>query len=380
MNDLLAFEDVPIVPFARLPYKNPGRTPFQGGPCWPEWDRQTVARHCQRGVPVDTRPEDAACELTLDEPVAWAGAATAHFGHQVADFSTRILPTLREWPEATFAFAVRTGDGINSLAETPRFFREILEWFSVPPERVRILSRPTLARRVLVAPQAEQVLGLGEGPPVPRWYLDALGDIAHRRLGRVRRGGTVFVSRSRQIKRLAGEVELETALARCGVEVFRPEEHPLPTQLARYAGADRLIFSEGSAVLGLQLLGGGLGEVHLLGRRPGSKMGKWFLPDRARRVEWIDIGCRLVCGESRFGTRIIHRGMPVPDEQRLLDAFRGMGIPVASHWDSSRYRTACENDLRLWLEKNGWQAKRSESAEAIRTSLAECGFGHLWPG
>lgn len=378
MNNLLAFEDVPIVPFARLPYKNPGRTPFQGGPCWPEWDRQTVARHCQRGIPVDTRPEDAACELTLDEPVAWAGAATQHFGHQIADFSTRILPTLREWPEATFAFAVRMGDGVDSLAETPRFFREILEWFSVLPERVRLVSRPTLARRVLVAPQAEQVLGRGEEPPVPRWYLDALGDIARRRLDRVHPGGTVFVSRSRQVKKLAGEGELETALARCGVEVFRPEEHPLQTQLARYAGADRLIFSEGSALHGLQLLGGGLGEVHVLERRPGEKMGEGFLPDRARRVEWIDIGCRLVCGESPFGTRIVHRGMPVPDEQRLLDAFRAMGIPVASHWDSSRYRTACEHDLRLWLVKNRWQTRRAESAEAIRTSLAECGFGYLW--
>lgn len=106
--------------------------------------------------PAPLKPEE-----TLTEPIAWAGGIVRHFGHQIAEFSTRILPTLRDWPGAVFAFGVKSESGIVSLDTAPAFFVEVLAWFGVPPERVRIVSRPTLASRLFVASRGEQFGALG---------------------------------------------------------------------------------------------------------------------------------------------------------------------------------------------------------------------------
>ena len=134
-----------------------------------------------------------------------------------------------------------------SLDTAPRFFLEMLAWFGVPPERVRFVHRPTLARRLLVAPQAEQFYPSGDGAAPSADHLDTLDALVRRRFGAVSRRGTVYVSRAGQRTRFAGEAELEAALVRAGVEVMRPEERPLAEQLRCYATADPSAKSSRSA-------------------------------------------------------------------------------------------------------------------------------------
>ena len=66
-------------------------------------------------------------------------------------------------------------------------------------------------------------------------------------------------------------------------------------------------------------------------------------------------------------------------ENLLIEKLERLGIPVASHWDAPRYRATCEQDARTWLS-HACEVRRLAipgAADAIRTSLATCGFGHL---
>lgn len=379
---LLCFENVPILPYTwLLEAARPGGTAHCGGPLWPDWDRQTAARHCRRGRPVDVPPPALQPRETLTEPVAWAGAIVRHFGHQIAEFSTRILPTLRDWPGAVFAFGVKPESGIVSLDTAPRFFTELLDWFGVPPHRVRIMSRPTLAARLLVAPQAEQFGGLEGGiGPTPD-SLDAFDALARLRLGSVSGRGTLYVSRAAQRTRFAGEAELERALVRAGVEVFRPENFPLEEQLRRYAGAEQLLFAEGSAMHGLQLLGRGLGDVRVLSRRAGSTIAEAAIRPRARSLAYLNFGVTLVNLLKPSGLPGINGGLAVLDEAVLIDGLQNLGIAIAPYWDAACFREACERDIREWLGRAcaGPRMSIPGTADAIRASLAACGFAHLVP-
>ena len=55
-------------------------------------------------------------EEIIDEPVAWAGAIVPHFGHQIGDFSGRIVTTRLERPDIGFVFAVNPSGGIAMQA------------------------------------------------------------------------------------------------------------------------------------------------------------------------------------------------------------------------------------------------------------------------
>ena len=375
---LQTFRDVPIMPYSALLEQKPEGFVFhRGGPVWPDWDRQVTARYCHSGRPVDLPPVPLPIEDTIDEPLAWGGPVHRHFGHQIADFSTRLLPTLESWPDAVFAFGVGPKVRARSPADAPRFFTEILAWYGIPIDRVRWLDRPTLARCLLVAPQAEIQRVPGERPHL----LDALDALADRHLGTRSRSGTIYVSRAGQGTRFAGESELERALERAGVKTFRPETSELREQLATYFRADRLIFAEGSALHALQLLGRGIGEVHIIRRRPthGEGINAAFLQPRARQVVFHDLGPVLLHEHGPTGVPRFAKGLTVLDEDRLLAGFDGLGIPLRRHWDSPRYRSACDRDLREWLARTCTPQQRSipGAAESLRTALDASGFGAL---
>ncbi|WP_176225085.1 glycosyltransferase 61 family protein [Methylomagnum ishizawai] len=368
------FDDVPIMPYTRL---LGGGSPHEGGPVWPDWERQTTARHCRKGQPCDHPPIILPIEDILAEPVAWAGPIVPHFGHQLAEFSLRILPTLAEWPDAVFAFAANPPRKITSLATAPGFFREILAWFGVAPERTRVLVKPTLAARLRVAPQAEQLGRIGPAPD----YLDLLDTLTRKRLGRPGRRGRLYVSRAGQSARFAGERYLETALAAAGVAVFRPERVALAQQLRRYAVAEHVIFAEGSALHGTQLLGRALGRVSVLCRRPSSRLAEVFVQARAQSLEYLDCGAQLIYGLDATGRIADSRALTVLDEALLLDRLEWLGIPLRRYWDSAQYQAACADDIREWLVSFAQSPRLAVpgSRERILACLAACGFAALAP-
>jgi hypothetical protein len=331
---MLAFRDVVVTPFA-------GRPPFRrGGPRWPQWSTQTTARFCVRGIPQDMEPPAAEPASVVPGPIAWAGAITWHFGHQIAYFSTRLLPTLAEMPAARFAFGMHANHQVGAIAETPEYFRGILDWYGIGHERVDLIGQPTLAEQLVVAPQAEQTPRPGPEP----WYLDMLDANAATRLGRIERSGSLYVSRAARVGRFAGEEYLEGALHRAGFQILRPETVPLAEQLRAYAGAETLVFAEGSAIHGTQLLGRALGDVTVLTRRPGHKLARAALAPRARSVRYVDAVRALVHGLDMSGGPALHRGLSVLDSERLQAV-----LPISPVWNREEFEAAVDADVRAWL-------------------------------
>lgn len=375
---MLSFEDVLVSPYTAL--FEMGKGSHRGGPHWPDWDRQTVARHNNGGKVIDDPPEAVPSEpVEIAEPVAWAGPTIRHYGHQLADFSMRLFPTLVAWPSARFVFGTHPQRSILSLDDAPpahAFLGQILDWYDIPRERVRILREPAIARRLLVAGQAEQ---LPDGPCASQDHLAALDGHAKAKLGPVQRAGTVFVSRAGTYRPLAGEAYLESLLRIADVEVFRPETSTVTEQVCRYRSAERLVFSEGSALHTLQLLGNQDVDVLVLGRGRGRRLAEGLLRPRLRSLRYAEVGRGIVSGTDAEGVPAPWFGLGVPDARATVDALASFGIDIRASWDERVFAAARDDDVRRWMRtsRHSADARPKEWRPAVAASLDAVGLGHL---
>jgi hypothetical protein len=362
------FDNVAITPFTELLERQPGAV-HRGGPHWPDFERQKSARHCRRGRPVDEPPAPPVEVAMLDEAVAWGGPIVNQFGHQIADFTMRLLPTVAAHPGLPIAFCSHPRMRITTPEEVPPFVRATWEWLGV--RDVRIISRDTLVRELVVEPQAEQLCG--PGPDAE--HLDRLDALSRRLTGR--RLPIVYVSRAAQAGRLAGEEYLEHVMTAAGGRVIRPETIPLPRQLRIYASADRLIFAEGSAVHGTQLLGRSLGDVSVIVRRSGDRIAKESLEPRARSLSYLDVSCGLVHGIRPTGGPARQAGISIMDGERLGEGLRPLVPGIERHFDIGAFNEARDNDVLRWFGR--LDRHSAANAEVALGSLRSAGLGHLVP-
>jgi Glycosyltransferase 61 len=338
---LLSFRNVLVTPYSDLLQAGPDHLLHRGGPHWPDFDRQHEARHCRRGKPADHEPRREAPRDRLLGTWAWAGPICTHFGHQILEFSMRLAPTLASEPGARFLFAPGLNGHPRLVDESPRFFKDVLHWFGIPPTRCHVITGPATVDELVVAPQAEQ---LG-GPGPSRRHLNLMDVHTLQRFGDVRRCGSVYVSRAGMSARFAGEAFLEEVLAQCGVTVVRPETMPLVDQLRVYRSAERLIFTEGSALYGPLLMGRSLADVVVLKRFHVGALAKPMLERRAQSLRYYDMISDLIPGRARSGRLAEFAGMAVLDEEALLETFDSFDIPLRSHWDSRRYADLRDEDV-----------------------------------
>jgi len=371
---MIHFKDIKIAPYTELLNKMAGGSVHRGGPVWPDWERRTVVRHRRGRQAVDALPAevpDQDIAESVDELSAWCGPVCPHFGHMLADFSTRIPVCARMQPMPLLLFCSPPGGRMQRLSDTPVHFREMLAWYRVPDHRVRILWRPTLARRMVCVPQQERLPRTAPS----RAYLDLLDANAEAQgLTGLDRQDTVFVSRAGMAQRLAGEAYLERYLARLGVTVMRPETLPLLEQLRVYARARAIVFSEGSALHALQLLGRGLGQVHVLRRRPGTSVAAAALAARCTSIQYHDVG-ELLCGLNVFGQPAVAHGMTLPSADRLLAALTDAGV-AAGDWDEAEFQACARADFRDWWlgERQRPLAQQPGSMERIDEGLKAMGM------
>jgi hypothetical protein len=364
---MLSFRDVVVTPTAAI-FQRPLPLEYQGGPIWPEFDSQREARHC-RGpdcVPFDTQPEAAqGCDDRMAEAI-WCGPVCTHFGHAIADFSMRIATSAQQSQDLPLLFA-----SLPDGAAPPAFFWGIIDQFRVPRSRVTIVSAPVRVGTLHVLAQAERALG----PPPEDGYLDLLDRITHVAPDPALRNATVFVSRSRYradslIGRLAAEAYLEAVLAEAGVLVVHPEELTVAEQLRLYRSVRQVIFSEGSALHGLQLLGRLPVRVAVIVRRPRFRMAAGVLAKRVRRVDWIDVIDGVLQGLRGDGRPDRGGGMSVLDEAALLQRLSFLHLDLVPHWNSVRYREACLDDANTWIRYHGFRARRLRLPEGDAAAVA----------
>ena len=370
------FRDVVVVPYSDLLDRWRDGEIHRGGPIWPDWDAQVAARHQRGGRPIDVRPADPEGGTLTAGPLAWGGAVVDAFGHQVADFSTRLLGTLRARPGLPVAFASRPDLGYGDLGSAPGYFKAILDWLGLPPERVRIITAPTRVAEVFVAPQAEQL----SGPGPDGAYLDALDALADTRLGpAVRANSVLYVSRAGMEARFAGEPYLEEVLAASGVQVMRPESLPLAEQLRNYRAATNVVMAEGSALHSLQLMGRLDADVAVLERRPGTRLARANIAPRVRSLTYDEVSTRLVHGILPTGRPALPKGLSVADPERLIEAFDRRGVDLRPAWSDGDWVAARDADVLRWSET---QAERPGhlgpgSVELILDGLGEAGLSHF---
>jgi hypothetical protein len=368
------FRDIIVHPTQEMPM--PSADSYRGGPDWPHFARQVLVRHCWGAIPrpVDRRPHPAERDwpyfdrerylnprfhsfarpprpagnwFDSAEGGLWCGPVTEHFGHMIADYGMRLVRSAQLDPGTPLVF------GLPPLSDAapPPFFWQLLDHFGIDRQRVLLVAKPTRFARLAVVPQAERPYGGFAN----RDYLRLLDAVTAATAPTEREERWVFVSRSR-LKRgkFAGEAGLDRAMAAAGVRVFHPESAALPEQLRLYRRARRLIFSEGSALQALQLLGHIDADIVILPRRPGRLVGNIAalrpLRARANSLRALPVMRGIVCGLYQSGAPQTPRGMTIFDERRLLAGLARLGIDLAPHWDPRAQAALRAADVVQWVE------------------------------
>ncbi|HLQ20306.1 MAG TPA: glycosyltransferase 61 family protein [Tabrizicola sp.] len=361
MSEVQTFRDVPVMPLQAFREHDP-----QGGPIWPDFESQTTARFCrQHGVPVDLLPTPEPCTEEITEDAIWGGYLHPHFGHLVAEHLTRILPGLQARPDDLILFMTEKD---RDPATVPSHFHDVLHWYGVSRDRVRIISQPTLVRKLSVVPQGEVLWGKAPDPS----YLDLLDALPDRHGITPVKGDIVYVSRTGlasmgQGSHL-GEGYLVHLLERLGVTIFDPVGLSIREQMERYAGARTLIFAEGSALHGRQLLGRVRQDVHVLMRRV-RYLARPLLRPRVRRLMYLNTHGGVLQMRDRANKGFPHLNAVFYQTEALLAGFERMGLNLRPHWDQNAYLAAALSDAADW-EK----AKREDkvlSDRNLRVYLSE---------
>ena len=373
------FRNIPVLPTG-MAY----RTTYDGGPVWPDWDNQGKARHCRAGKPMPIRPPDVPAKLEyVDEAFIWGGQVHRNFGHQIAEYSTRVLQSLRDRPDDRLLFSLWPGASVKNI---PAHFHAVMDWYGVPGERIKFVTAPFRAREVRVAAQPEQ---LG-GPGPEQWFLDLQSENTRRRGLAPATASTVYVSRAGLLTKLKsswlGESYLAELLDKTGVRVISPEQETLPTQLAHYAGAKTLVFAEGSAAHGRQLLGYHDQRIAVLVRRPGARIARQNLASRCRDLDYFEVTKCQIGMVQRDGTPENNEGLSVYDVPVLLDVWKRLGVDLGGQWDADAFQERCENDLVAWV-KRSFDPNRQRSGafdwgaslDRVRRDMEQAGFASLMP-
>ncbi len=335
------FRQIPVVPVSAL-----RGMVAHGGPIWPDFDNQIAARHCRQGSPSDRRPADPRNARRLRRPAVWGGYLVNQFGHLIAEQTPRLPQSLRERPNDLYLFTVQPGQDEDAV---PRYVWDVLDWYGLRRSRARVITSPILVDELHVAAQGEM---LGKFA-ISAEYLDLVEATAARNELEPVVSDIVFVTRAGMLARgmagHLGESYLAEVLSRLGVRVLNPAVAPLREQLAVYAGAKVLVFSEGSALHGRGLLGRIDQDIHVLRRRFNHRIGQSQIEPRCRSLQMHTTVERYLAAAMPGGRPRPDLAASVYDLEVLFACFAEIGLDLAAHWNADDYRAAQQTDAKDWL-------------------------------
>ncbi len=372
-DQVKTFADIVVHPTQEM-LRHPAGAFFRGGPKWPHFGTQVYARHCWYRIPkpVDSHPHPCDGPVDIVDRGIWCGPISYHFGHMVADFGMRIAASSLLDETTPLVFSIWD----DPKAEAPPFFWQIIDHLAIDRSRVLLVREPMRFGRLLVLPQAERRFGSGPSRPHLR-LMDAITAPPFRADQDLE---YVFVSRARWPKgRFAGEAYLDDVLAAAGVTVFHPESADLHTQLRLYRRARCLIFSEGSALHALQLLGRVDAEIVILARRPWARMTAVALRPRVRRLRHIRAARGFIYGLLPSGHRQEPAGISVLDERRCISGLRALGIDIAPFWDPRVYAEHRDGDISAWIGHRLAFATHPRERHTIERRLRALSLRHVMP-
>ena len=340
------------------PYEMPLVPCFNGGVVL-EQASEGCLRHTRNHVPFDRitplQPTERSALPVLPGCFIYGGPLYRHhFGHFMAECIHRILPSRNVFKENEWLFVVESGCAHHD-DRLPGYIEQAFDLLGIDPERVTLIDQPTVVESLAIC---EQGSDLGGGPK--EGYLQELHDYITPRLnalyGQKDRTSKVYVSRSNLLTggTFLGERYLESLLQEEGFEIFRPEDHSLTWQMHVYRSAKALVFSEGSACHGVELLGAGsLGHCYLIARRQdiAQEFFTKILQPRAERF--------LVLNANKpLGTIIVDPAQKVPQPHRevclydvdaLIRFFREESLASLRNFDKEKYYRAAAKDLWRYI-------------------------------
>ena len=355
MTQLTLFKDVPVVPVTRV-----HQHVALGGPIWPGFASQTWVRHCRERRPSDDRPDLPERLLPMAGPAIWGGFLDSHFGHFVAEHLPRLAMSLRERPADAYLFTVEPGMTRTGLGN---WVWQIFEWIGLPQAQVHLVTEALYVAELRVAPQAEMLARVAPQPD----YLDLIAAWGTKlmpqkvplayvsRLGLPQKGGGAH----------AGESYLVQVLRRLGVAVLDPGRASISEQMATYAGAGRLVFAEGSALHGRQLLGRLPQEIEVLRRRPEKAMAQAHLRPRCRKLTYHDLSAGQLMAYWKSGATRPDPALSLYDVPNLFRIFQDFGIDLAANWDAGEFRLAQLADVADWTRQQDPKPRRLAEHRAV---------------
>ena len=367
---MASFENVLVQGYTR---------PISPGVLWPNFSAGGFERHFRNGAPI-CQPPDPPKELPtrFRGDAVFLGANGFHFGHNCAEIVPRFLQSRKERPDLPFIMTGRLGHA-EDTSPTPAM-TSLLAWFGFDEQRVKVITTPTVFDRLHTAAQAES---LNSGPPCDE-YLDMLDSLFEENAMESIPTDYLYVSRAKLQPghgMHAGERYLCTLLEAAGVKVLYPERKPLRRQLALYAGAKRLIFAEGSALHGRQLLGRFSQDIDVLVRREKSKMAVNQLAPRCDRLTHVSANSRNLTYITHIGTADMFLSLSLYNVEAVLCYFESIGIPLQNSWDQDAFSRSQDEAILAWIRgthsKRNKQHRASGTGDHLIEQLDEEGFGHL---
>jgi hypothetical protein len=140
-----------------------------------------------------------------------------------------------------------------------------------------------------------------------------------------------------------------------------------------------LIFSEGSALHALQLLGRVDAEIVILARRPWARMTAVALRPRVRRLWHIRAARGFIYGLLPSGHRQEPAGISVLDERRCISGLRALGIDIAPFWDPRVYAEHRDGDISAWIGYRLAFATHPRERHTIERRLRALSLRHVMP-
>lgn len=329
---------------------------FRGGPVLPE-EADTPLRHTRRRRPVDSFRADETYDETLAGQYVYAGPVWGHFGHYMAEFVHRLVTARLRGLRFPPLFVSSQGHNPHpTYGEFPEVMKEVLAFVGIRPQEAKVVNRNTIVEVLHVIEAGSDLVG---GPKPD--YVEALTGFATPKLdarhGATRRPARLYVSRSALPPQgmVLGEAWFEQHLERAGFTIFRPEEWRFSPQLDHYRKAEVVVFPEGSACHGTELLGAGMmGRCFILPRRAKGEVFNFqrILEPRSRAFA-ILAGCTDYLGSAAMqkgtGEALSHLGVSWLNLDRIAAAFRDHDLAELDGLSARDYAAAAAADLDRYL-------------------------------
>lgn len=282
-----------VQPFQDLLNRPAGGDAYCGGVVFRNPEIEPVLHHFRRNRSIDrplTTFNDHDEEVqSVAQRLFWCGPITFHFGHQIADFGSRVLLSSLDLRDGDLLwYPWRAASDWQDLQSWQKF---LLSYLNPGHKKHRICVNSIQVSELVVYPQQARM----HSAPTYE-HLEALCWCERSLKANYQK--VVYVSRSRfapcnspdsLLGSFAGEELFVNYLISCGVSIVYPEDISLEQQLEIYLGAEILIFAEGSAQHGLELLGFHPNKnVFIICRRPQKKGMSLPLESRFPKVCFIE--------------------------------------------------------------------------------------------